>query len=77
MNSIAVEAVRAYGLEVEDGRFAPDHKVVVGGNKVLHPVRLDNDLYEWLRTTASHQRTSMTTLMVAALVHARRSDAGS
>ena len=76
MNTVVVEAVRAYRTEVENGRFAPDHRVLVGGAKVTYPAHVDNEMYEWLRTTAFHQRSSMTTLIVAALVQAQMSAAG-
>ncbi len=75
MNTVVVEAVRTYRTEVENGRFAPDHRVLVGGAKVTYPAHVDNEMYEWLRTTAFHQRSSMTTLIVAALVHAQMSTA--
>jgi hypothetical protein len=38
-------------------------------------VRLDGDLYEWLRTKSVFERRSMNMLIVEALAHKRASDA--
>ena len=72
MNSIVLESVSAYRAAVEAGEVTPskesgaEHDTVVKYN-----VRVDDDLYEWLRTTAFYARVSINTLLIAALVRFR------
>jgi hypothetical protein len=72
MNSIVLESVVAYRAAVEAGEVTPtkesgaEHDTVVKYN-----VRVDDDLYEWLRTTAFYARVSINTLLITALVRFR------
>ena len=72
MNSIVLESVSAYRAAVEAGEVTPakesgaEHDTVVKYN-----VRVDDDLYEWLRTTAFYARVSINTLLIASLVRFR------
>ena len=72
MNSIVLESVVAYRAAVEAGEVTPtkesgaEHDTVVKYN-----VRVDDDLYEWLRTTAFYARVSINTLLIASLVRFR------
>ncbi len=70
MNSIALAAVAAYRAEVEAGRSAPERGVPARGEMVKYNVRVDDELHEWLRTTAFYARTSINALIVAALARA-------
>ena len=68
MNSIVLEAAEEYRRAVEAGETTPskdasaDHSTVVKYN-----VRVNDDLYEWLRTTAFYARLSINTLLISAL----------
>jgi len=68
MNSIVLAAVRAYRAEMEAGRTMLEGRGAGGGATTTYNVRLDDDRYEWLRTTAFDTRTSINALVVAALV---------
>jgi len=70
MNSIALAVITAYRVEVEAGHATPKGRARVGSETVKYSVRVDHDLYEWLRTTAFHARTSINALVVAALTRA-------
>jgi len=70
MNSIALAAVAAYRAEVEAARIAPERGAPARGEVVTYNVRVDDDLHEWLRTTAFDARTSINALVVAALTRA-------
>jgi len=64
------EAVAAYRVEVDTGRIVPERGVREGGESgdmVKLTLRLDDETYEWLRTTAFHARSSINALVVAAL----------
>ena len=64
MNSIVLEAVAAY-RDATGG--APGQATFDGGPQVKYNVRLDNDTYEWLRTTAFYARVSINSMICAAL----------
>ena len=72
MNSIVLEAAADYRADVEKGAATParapvgDHESVVKYN-----VRVETDLYEWLRTTAFYARLSINTLLINALLRFR------
>lgn len=70
MNSIVLAAVRTYRVEREAGRTTWEGWVAEGGATAPYNVRLDDDRYEWLRTTAFDTRTSINALVVTALVRA-------
>jgi len=70
MNSIALEAVAAYRIEVEAGRVALERGALIQGETMKYNVRLGDDLYEWLRTAAFHAHLSINALVVAALARA-------
>jgi len=70
MNSIALATVAAYRAEVEAGRIVPERGAPERGEMVTYNVRIDDDLHEWLRTTAFYARTSINALVVAALTRA-------
>ncbi len=71
MSSIAVEALTVYRAEVDAGRTTVQGWASRGGETTLGNVRVDNDLYEWLRTTAFYAHTSISAVIVAALAHAQ------
>jgi predicted HicB family RNase H-like nuclease len=48
-----------------------DEEKPVSKNQSILQVRLANDLYEWLRTTAFHERRSMNALVNEALEQLR------
>jgi len=56
---------------VEAGHILPERRAATGGERTMYNIRLANDLYEWLRTTAFYQRTAMTAMIVAALTRAQ------
>jgi len=67
MQSIILEGVEAYRVEWEAGHATREGRVLAAGEIVKYNLRLDDDPYEWLRTTAFHARTSINALVVAAL----------
>ncbi len=74
INSIVLEAVAAYRAEVDAHGGAPGHAPLAGGRQVTYNIRLDDDLYNWLRTTAFHARTSINALIIAALTRAHANE---
>jgi len=68
MQSIAVEAITAYRVEWETSHAMREGLPREGGAAVKYPLRLDDDLYEWLRTTAFHTRRSINALVGDALI---------
>ncbi len=75
MNSIALGTVVAYRAEVEAGRIVPERGAPEHGEVVKYNVRVDDELHEWLRTTAFYARTSINALGVAALARAQEAQA--
>ena len=71
MNSIVLEAVADYRTAVEAGAVTPTKGAPERDAIVKYNVRVDEDLYEWLRTTAFFARVSINTLLIAALVRFR------
>lgn len=71
MQSIMLEAIDAYRVEVDAGRTTLEELPGERGATVTYNVHVGDDLYEWLRTTAFYQRTSMTAMIVAALTSAQ------
>jgi len=71
MNSIVLAAVGAYRAEREAGRTTWEGRVTGGGATAPYNVRLDDERYEWLRTTAFATRSSINALVVAALARAQ------
>jgi len=73
MNSITVEAVRVSRAEMEASHTAPPGRLSttgVGETKVYN-IRLDDDLYEELRTAVFYAHSSFNALVVAALTRAQ------
>jgi len=70
MNSIAVEAAAAYRAEVDAGRATVKGRASRGGERRMYNVRLDDEIYEWLRTTAFYAHISISAVIVAALTRA-------
>lgn len=68
MNSIVLEAVAAYRAGVEAGEIRPSKEGLDYDSVVKYNVRVDEELYEWLRTTAFYARVSINALLVAALM---------
>jgi len=75
MNSIALEAVTAYRAAVDAGHTTREGRVLVAGEIVKYNLRVGDDLYEWLRTTAVHPHSSSNALVVAALARAQADQA--
>jgi len=75
MNQIALTALTAYRTEVEAGHTTVGGPPRMGGATVKYNLYVGEadggiHLHDWLRTTAFHARTSINTLVVAALAHA-------
>ena len=70
MSSVTRTAIAAYRAEVEAGRSPPERAAPERGDVVKYTVRVDDELHEWLRTTAFYARTSINVLAGAALAHA-------
>ncbi len=75
MNSIVLAAVGAYRAEREAGRTTREGRGAGGGATTPYNVRLDDERYEWLRTTAVATRSSINALVVAALARAHADQA--
>lgn len=71
MNSIVLEAVGEYRTAIESGQAALSKESLGREPVVKYNVRVDDDLYEWLRTTAFYARLSINVLFVAALLRYR------
>ncbi len=79
MNRIALAALTAYRVEVEAGHATVDRPPRLGGATVKYNLYVGEanggaHLHGWLRTTAFNARTSINTLVVAALAHAPAGD---
>jgi len=69
MNSIVLSAVGEYREAIESGQATPSaDQRGTSGDTVKYNVRVDDDLYEWLRTTAFYARLSINTLVATSLV---------
>ena len=73
MNSIVLMAADDYRVAVDGGDATPVRGHLEGGRAVKYNVRVDDDLYEWLRTTAFFARVSINAVLLAALVRYRAS----
>lgn len=71
MNSIVLEAVTEYRNAVESGEVSPSKEGAEPGAVVKYNVRVEDDLYEWLRTTAFYARVSINALLIVALLRFR------
>ncbi len=71
MNSIVLEAVSEYRTAIDGGQATLTKEHVGRDAIVKYNVRVDDDLYEWLRTTAFYARLSINVLFVAALLRYR------
>jgi len=71
MNSVALAAIRAYQAEVDAGRTTVTVRASREGETTIGTIRLTDDRYDWLRTTAFYARTSINALVVAALTRAQ------
>lgn len=71
MNSIVLEAVVEYRVAIDGGEVAPAKESPSDDTVVKYNVRVEDDLYEWLRTTAFYARLSINTLLIAALARFR------
>lgn len=72
MNSIVIEAGNDYRRAIDSGTLMPAK--TEGGDQdsaVKYNVRVEEDLYEWLRTTAFYARLSINTLLINALLRFR------
>ncbi len=69
INSVVLEAVVAYRADPDasGGVPGPGQPMRDGERQVMYNVRLDDDLYTWLRTTAFSARVSINSLIGAAL----------
>jgi len=78
MTSIILSSVIAYRVEAEAGRIVPTRGAPPCGEIVKFNQRIDDALYEWLRTTAFYARAPINDLIIAALArsHAAHSNAG-
>ncbi len=76
MNSIVLESVAAYRANLDATGGAPGQATLDGGPQVKYNVRLDNDTYEWLRTTAFYARVSINSMICAALAQEHAAQAG-
>ncbi len=63
----------AYRAEMEASHTAPPGRLssVGGGETMLYNIRLDNDLYEELRTAVFYAHSSFNALVIAALTRAQ------
>lgn len=69
MNSIVLEAAGEYRAAIDAGRIVPSKDSGAEPDTVVkYNVRVEDELYEWLRTTAFYARVSINSLLVAALV---------
>ena len=77
MNSITVEAVRVSRVEMEASHTALPGRLssVGGGEAKVYSIRLDDDLYEELRTAVFYAHSSFNALVVAALTRAQDAQA--
>jgi len=71
MNSIVLEAVGEYRTAIESEEATLSKESLGREAVVKYNVRVDDDLYEWLRTTAFYARLSINVLFVAALLRYR------
>ncbi len=72
MNSIALSAIVDYRAEVEGDRTSPPtRRSPSAGETTMYNLRVGDELYEWLRVTAFHARTSIKAQVVAALIQAQ------
>ncbi len=71
MTTIVREVVAAYRMEVEAGRIVPEGGVREDGAHAKSVVQLNDETYEWLRTTAFYTRSSINALIIAALTRAQ------
>jgi len=71
IDSIVLEAVAAYRIELDASGGAPGHATRASGPQVTYNVRLDPTTYAWLRTTAVHAGASINALVGAALIQAQ------
>ncbi len=68
MNSVVLEAIGEYRDAVEAGQAAPSKDGLGHEETIKYNVRVDDNLYEWLRTTAFYARISINVLFVRALM---------
>jgi hypothetical protein len=71
MNSIVLEAIAEYRVAVDAKEIAPSKDGITRDETVKYNVRVDDDLYEWLRTNAFYARLSINAIFVSALVRYR------
>jgi len=67
-------AIIAYRVEVEAGHTTLEGLLREGRAGIKYPICVSDELYEWLRTTAFHARTSINAVVVTALTHAPTHD---
>jgi len=71
MNSIVLEAITEYRRAVDAGDVTPSKDGIARDETIKYNVRVDDDLYEWLRTNAFYARLSINVIFVSALVRYR------
>ena len=71
MNSIVLDAIDEYRIAVAANEVAPSKDGVAREETIKYNVRVDDDLYEWLRTNAFYARLSINIIFVAALIRYR------
>jgi len=71
MNSIVLEAIADYRVAVDAREVVPAKDGITRDDTVKYNVRVDDDLYEWLRTNAFYARISINAIFVSALVRYR------
>ncbi len=76
MNSVALAAMGDYRAAIDAGQAKPDKSQAESAGVTKYNVRVDDDLYEWLRTTAFYAHLSINTLVVTSLdrYHAAHKD---
>jgi len=71
MNSIVLEAIADYRVAVDAREIVPSKDDITRDETIKYNVRVDDDLYEWLRATAFYGRLSINAIFVSALVRYR------
>ncbi|MCA1599314.1 MAG: hypothetical protein LC769_09935 [Chloroflexi bacterium] len=71
MNSIVLEAIADYRVAVDAKEIVLSKDGSARDETIKYNVRVDDDLYEWLRSNAFYARLSINAIFVSALVRYR------